>query len=277
MTPKRQFELKLGYPLAPIPKWIVAEWCAGRMSGEAFDLHVVLYEKAISRKLMQRLPTPRMLRTELSKQLRRPDDAAFAKLLQRERNRGRLDYVVEGNATTGYVYVFMLYPDGPSLSEFGPTSDATAGLTSNGDADGAASGIADSERDGVSDQENVLESTTGPTSDPACPTTNGTADPVPERDSDDVEDAACPTSQDVRENPNRRRVEDLLGRASGDHDRQVGGEDSANHDERASSNGRTTTPTGLTVPVEAVAQRVVESDDSPASTPLLDLFRETAS
>jgi hypothetical protein len=240
-------KLGLGYAFAPIPKWIVAEWCAGRMSPEAFNLHVVLYEKAISRKLMQRLPTPRMLRTELANYLRRPDDDAFKKLLYRERERGRLDYVVEGHAATGYVYVFTLYPDGPKLSDFGPTSDDAAGPTSDATGDEDVSGIAAHVGDDVSDHLAEQESASGPTNPPLGPTSNATATAPTEPDAEVTGDEPCPTSQDVREKANPRRGEDLLGRASGDDDLDVGEET-----ESAGTNGRAQTDSGLTVPGSVV-------------------------
>lgn len=236
-------KLELGYPFAPIPKWIVAEWCAGRMSPEAFDLHVVLYEKAISRKLMQRLPTPRMLRIELATYLRRPDDPAFRKLVYRERKRGRLDYVVEGNAVTGFVYVFTLYPDGPKLSDIGPTANVGAGPTSNGSGDENVSGIAAHAGDDLSDHVGKQEEASGPTIEAVGPTSDTTATALTEPDPGVAGEEPGPTFQDVRERANPRRGEDVVGRASGDHDLDVG-----EGTESAGANGRAKTESGFTVP-----------------------------
>jgi hypothetical protein len=133
------------------------------------------------------------------------------------------------------------------------------------------------ERSGLAAVAEPADERADPTSPPVDPTFVAGDEPLAEPVAADGGETADPTSQDVREKTTPRRGEDLLGRTSRDHDKQVGREDSANHDERATSNGRTTTPTGLTVPVDAVAQSAVEGDDSPASTPLLDLFRETTS
>jgi hypothetical protein len=118
MTPKRQFEL--GYGFVPLPQWVNDSYERGEMSEEAFDLQRVLFRRADFTALASRSESPRLKLTTLARALRRDDaDEAVLETLARfvrgQRERGRLEYRIEGNARHGrnqLTYVFTLFGDG---------------------------------------------------------------------------------------------------------------------------------------------------------------------
>jgi hypothetical protein len=125
----RGLERGLRYSFAPVPRWLIQGAIEGEISPEARWLHEVLYHRADTQQLQRRGETPVLLRTTLAAALRRNDDSSLARLICRERERGRLDYRVTGSRHTGYGYAFTLFPDGPRLSDKSPTEEQAGGPT----------------------------------------------------------------------------------------------------------------------------------------------------
>jgi len=103
---------KLRYVFVPIPDWIEREWEARQLSDQVERLHRVLYRRAKRDALAARRACVEISAETLGNVLSCNPEAA-RKLMQRERQRGHLDYRLRGSPKRGYVLVVTLYPDGP--------------------------------------------------------------------------------------------------------------------------------------------------------------------
>ena len=94
----------------PLPNWVQDAWERGDLTDEAERLHRVLWRRVQSR---SEHPKLQITLERLNIVLRYQNADSLQRLLERERERGRLAYCPIGSPRRGYVYHFTLFRDGP--------------------------------------------------------------------------------------------------------------------------------------------------------------------
>jgi hypothetical protein len=106
---------KLGFPYAPVPKRIVADFLAGEINAHEVAVLLALYDAANARALARREPTPRRRPDVLARSIGWPHTARyFRMMLARLAADGYFEYEQIGSPRNGFVYVFTLRPDEPA-------------------------------------------------------------------------------------------------------------------------------------------------------------------
>lgn len=200
---------KLGYPYAPVPRWVFELRRERLLADTEALLLQALFHLAALDALMEGRETPSVSLDRLlleyvdCRRFRRRTDRdraadALRKRLERGQARGLFSYRVVGNAQAGYRYVFKLVTERPDASVLRPT--ATGGPRPRPAAPETRSAPTPEGkgRRVASDRERTPSVQSRPISDASRPTTDGAANPPADPGSAGPGDASRPSPSDVR-------------------------------------------------------------------------------